>query len=240
MESARLAMRDIIRHDLSKYNHAPHASEWIWGDIPAPRVLVLDQTEGDASVSLGGADETVFRTMLNEVLRTYPFTHVRVKTHPDVIAGKKRGYLADYAAGRGVRVMAADCAPLSLLAGADVVYTVTSQMGFEALMLGKEVHCFGMPFYAGWGLTRDRQTCSRRQRRLRHDQSGCAEGRSAGQAGRLHHLQAAPGCGKREPTGRDARCGSSASCGYHPARLPYGASSAAGPRGPYPDFPDRF
>ena len=164
MDSARRAMRDITRYNLSKYNHAPDAQEWIWGDIAAPRVLVLDQTVGDASVALGGADEATFRTMLNEALAAYPLSHVWVKTHPDVIAGKKRGYLADYAAGRGVRVIAADCAPLSLLAGADVVYTVTSQMGFEALMLDKEIHCFGMPFYAGWGLTRDRQTCSRRQR----------------------------------------------------------------------------
>lgn len=64
---------------------------------------------------------------------------------------QKSGHLTEYAFSSGVRVIAADCAPLSLLAGADVVYTVTSQMGFEALMLGKEVHCFGMPFYAGWG-----------------------------------------------------------------------------------------
>lgn len=163
MVSARLAMRDIIRHNLSKYNHAPLAPEWIWGDIPAPRVLVLDQTVGDASVTLGMTHEGCFQTMLEAALAAYPLAHVWVKTHPDVIAGKKRGYLADYAAERGVRVMAADCAPLSLLAGADVVYTVTSQMGFEALMLGKEVHCFGMPFYAGWGLTRDRQTCTRRK-----------------------------------------------------------------------------
>lgn len=164
LDSARRAMRDIIRYNLSKYNHAPDAPEWIWGDIAAPRVLVLDQTVGDASVALGGADEATFRTMLNEALAAYPLSHVWVKMHPDVIAGKKRGYLADYAAGRCVRIIAADCAPLSLLAGADVVYTVTSQMGFEALMLDKEVHCFGMPFYAGWGLTRDRQTWSRRQR----------------------------------------------------------------------------
>lgn len=164
LDSARRAMRDIIRHSLSKYNHAPHAPEWIWGDTPAPRVLVLDQTAGDASVTLGGADEATFRTMLEAVLAAYPLSHIRVKTHPDVIAGKKRGYLADYAAERGVRAIATDYAPLSLLAGADVVYTVTSQMGFEALMLGKEVHCFGMPFYAGWGLTSDRQSCSRRTR----------------------------------------------------------------------------
>ncbi len=164
MDSARRAMRDIIRHNLSKYNHAPDAPGWVWGETPVPRVLVLDQTVGDASVSLGMAHEGCFQVMLGEALTAYPPSHVWVKTHPDVIAGKKHGYLADYAAGRGVRVMATDCVPLSLLAGADVVYTATSQMGFEALMLGKEVHCFGMPFYAGWGLTRDSQTCSRRKR----------------------------------------------------------------------------
>ena len=165
MDSARRATRDIIRHNLSKYNHAPDTPQGLWEITPAPRVLVLDQTMGDASVTLGGADEATFRAMLEEVLTAYPLSHVRVKTHPDVIAGKKRGYLADHAAGRGVRVIAEDYAPLSLLAGADAVYTVTSQMGFEALMLGREVHCFGMPFYAGWGLTRDRQTCPRRQRK---------------------------------------------------------------------------
>ena len=165
MDSARRAMRDIIRHNLSKYNHAPDAPQGLWETTPAPRVLVLDQTVGDTSVTLGGADEATFRGMLEEVLTAYPLSHVRVKTHPDVIAGKKRGYLAEHAAGRGVRVIVEDYAPLSLLAGANAVYTVTSQMGFEALMLGKEVHCFGMPFYAGWGLTRDRQTCPRRQRK---------------------------------------------------------------------------
>ena len=39
------------------------------------------------------------------------------------------------------------------------------QMGFEALMLGKPVFCFGMPFYAGWGITQDDIICPRRTRR---------------------------------------------------------------------------
>ncbi|WP_440136023.1 capsular polysaccharide export protein, LipB/KpsS family, partial [Escherichia coli] len=43
------------------------------------------------------------------------------------------------------------------------VYTVSSQVGFEALLLGKKVYCFGMPFYAGWGLTHDSKKCARRQ-----------------------------------------------------------------------------
>ena len=37
-----------------------------------------------------------------------------------------------------------------------------SNMGLEALMAGKEVHTFGMPFYAGWGLTIDYKHLDRR------------------------------------------------------------------------------
>jgi hypothetical protein len=43
--------------------------------------------------------------------------------------------------------------PAALLERAKAVYVVTSQLGFEALLWGRPVHCFGMPFYAGWGLT---------------------------------------------------------------------------------------
>jgi capsular polysaccharide export protein len=55
--------------------------------------------------------------------------------------------------------------PWDLMADADRVFTVSSQFGFEALMAGKEVHCFGAPFYAGWGLTHDRVALPRRTRR---------------------------------------------------------------------------
>ena len=52
--------------------------------------------------------------------------------------------------------------PIALLKKVDKVYVCTSQLGFEALMCGKEVHVFGMPFYAGRGLTQDRLNCPRR------------------------------------------------------------------------------
>jgi capsular polysaccharide export protein len=52
--------------------------------------------------------------------------------------------------------------PLSLIEQMDRVYVVTSIMGFEALLAGKPVAVFGMPWYAGWGATDDRQTCARR------------------------------------------------------------------------------
>ena len=92
----------------------------------------------------------------------FPRAQLYVKTHPDVLAGKKKGYLTEEAKRCGAELIAEDVAPLSLLAQADVVYCVTSQMGFEALMLGKRVYCFGMPFYANWGVTHDALSCPRR------------------------------------------------------------------------------
>ena len=37
----------------------------------------------------------------------------------------------------------------------DEVHVNTSLAGFEALLRGKAVTTYGVPFYAGWGLTRD-------------------------------------------------------------------------------------
>ena len=48
----------------------------------------------------------------------------------------------------------------------DHVYTITSLAGFEALLRGLKVTTYGCPFYAGWGLTDDRQPNERRGRHL--------------------------------------------------------------------------
>lgn len=165
LQSAQHAIEAIKRHDLSKYNHASRAADTLLGDASCPRVLILDQTQGDTSVTLGLADAESFIAMLDDAQMRFPNACLFVKTHPDVLAGKKQGYLTEAVKHRGIAIIAQDVSPLSLLAQADVVYTVTSQMGFEALLLGKEVHCFGMPFYAGWGVTHDRLTCPRRTKR---------------------------------------------------------------------------
>ena len=43
---------------------------------------------------------------------------------------------------------------------------MTSLTGFEALLRGKAVHCYGQPFYSGWGLTGDEYPHPRRTRKL--------------------------------------------------------------------------
>ncbi len=171
---ARELMAFMLAENLSKYNHAPDIPPDMEAVLPPPsvypRVLVIDQTAGDLSVELGLADAGAFRDMLRSARSEYPQSSICIKTHPDVLAGKKRGYLTSESdesctADALPRLLATDVNPLSLLRRFEVIYTVSSQMGFEALLLGKTVHCFGLPFYAGWGLTRDRLSCPRRTRR---------------------------------------------------------------------------
>lgn len=157
---ASRCMALLREHRLSKYNHAPDNS---FADEPSvSRVLVVDQTAGDASVEYGLASAETFITMLDAAMADNPDADVWVKVHPDVISGKKQGYLLQAAQDRSCHIIAEDVNPWAVLDVVDKVYTVTSQLGFEALLAGKKVSCFGVPFYAGWGLTDDRQQLERR------------------------------------------------------------------------------
>ena len=150
----------IRQHRLSKYNHAPDRP---LQPCSRPKVLVVDQTAGDASIQYGLADATHFAAMLEAALAEHPEAEILVKVHPDVLTGRKRGHLLETARKhQRCRLIAEDLNPWALLDIVDVVHVVTSQLGFEALLAGKPVVCHGMPFYAGWGLTDDRITCERR------------------------------------------------------------------------------
>jgi capsular polysaccharide export protein len=149
----------IKHHRLSKYNNAPDVS---FNFSDKPKVLVVDQTFGDASIQYGLANSSSFEQMLRQAVLDHPDSEILVKIHPDVLAGKKKGHLLTLAEKLGCTLITEQCNPWSVLDIVTDVYVVTSQMGFEALLAGKTVHCFGMPFYAGWGLTIDALSCERR------------------------------------------------------------------------------
>lgn len=170
LDEAVYAAKDfILKQRLSKYNHAPDNPV---GSVSGSgkRVLVIDQTAGDMSVMLGGASEVTFDTMLDAARSENPGATIYVKTHPAVSSGSKAGYLTQVQEDAFTVVLRQAINPLSLIEKMDRVYVVTSTMGFEALLAGKPVTCFGMPWYAGWGVTDDRQTCSRRTRKRSVDE----------------------------------------------------------------------
>ncbi len=126
-----------------------------------PRVLLVDQVAGDLSIPGALASEADFVAMVETARRNHPHARLLLRTHPDTRFGKKSGVLARLKLS-DVEIVADHCHPHALLSLVDAVYTVSSQLGFEGLLLGKPVYCFGMPFYAGWGLTHDSKQCERR------------------------------------------------------------------------------
>jgi len=165
LASARALIELMRATGIGKYNHAP--------DLPAddplgrdrPLVLVVDQTYGDFSIPGGGLCEADFIRMLDCALAENPGADLRVRIHPDCVAGYKKSCLLEAARERGVTVESRVVSWSSLARRAQRVYVGTSQAGLEALILGVPVTCFGLPFYAGWGLTDDRQAIPRRQAR---------------------------------------------------------------------------
>ena len=151
---------------LSKYNAAPwRAPEELGLAAAGDQVLVVDQTAGDLSIGYGLAGPITFARMLEAARREHPEATLVVKAHPAVAAGERRGHFTHLEDAPGLKVIRAAVNPWALLHACHTVYCVTSQLGFEALMAGVRVRCFGMPFYAGWGLTADRLVCERRRRR---------------------------------------------------------------------------
>ena len=160
-QRARSCIKKIVGEKLSKYNSQPIFTPQIGRD-GVEKVLVVDQSYGDMSVELGLASEQTFEEMLRAAIEENPNADIIIKTHPDTKTGTRKGYYTGYEAKDNVYLMTEPINPISLIEYVDKVYVCTSQFGFEALMCNKEVHTFGMPFYAGWGLTKDRQVCSRR------------------------------------------------------------------------------
>lgn len=151
---------------VSKYNNARIEA----CSLPQPCVLVADQTKGDAS--LQGAGDADFERMLQAALDEHPQSTVVVKVHPDVVAGRKQGHfdLAALSKRPRVQVISRNVHPAELLSEVQAVYVMTSQLGFDALLWDVPVRTFGMPFYAGWGLTEDARPAPARRKPVNLEQ----------------------------------------------------------------------
>ncbi|WP_223424568.1 capsular polysaccharide biosynthesis protein [Tateyamaria pelophila] len=162
LDRARGAIARIKEAHLSKYTcFEPEAV------VPSPGyVLVIDQTRGDASVTASGADRNRFLEMLFVAQEEHPGARIVIKAHPETAQGHRPGYFTQSDASQGVSFLSAPVSPWTLMEGAIAVYTVSSGLGFEAILAGHKPRVFGQPFYAGWGLTQDEFPVQRRQRGL--------------------------------------------------------------------------
>ena len=131
------------------------------------RILIISQTKGDCSLTYGSTGKFTTTQIIQDALAENPDSEIYLKIHPDVLSGRKESDFNPSKIPPQIKLITEDFNPISLLKHFHKVYTKTSQMGFEALLVGCECVCYGMPFYAGWGLTIDKQTCPRRKRKLK-------------------------------------------------------------------------
>jgi capsular polysaccharide export protein len=156
----------LVENKLSKYNIFDNLK------IELPNIkstqktiLVVGQVEGDASL-IYGADNMKNIELLQQAREDNPHAYLVYKPHPDVLSGKREGDITSNRVLKYANHIEDRVGIDSLLEEVDEVATMTSLVGMEALLRGKKVTCYGMPFYAGWGLTVDKKKCTRRTKKL--------------------------------------------------------------------------
>jgi len=161
---ARALIHLLTEKNVTKYN----LKERSWKPPRTDReiIVVPGQVETDMSVKYGSPVVKKNIELLKLVREENPHAYIVYKPHPDVVKGFRKGYYDEKLLLEFCDEVCTECSSPELILHADEVHTMTSLFGFEALMRGKRVVCWGIPFYAGWGLTRDKLTCERRKRRL--------------------------------------------------------------------------
>lgn len=158
----------IVAAGLTKYNVG--AVAWRRPAGVRKAILVPGQVETDASIAYGAPGVKTNLGLLRAVRQANPDAHVIYKPHPDVVAGLRARGTGEDKAARWCDELVVDAPMGALLDAVDEVHVLTSLAGFEALLRGKRVTCYGQPFYAGWALTADIIPIARRKRRLSLDE----------------------------------------------------------------------
>jgi len=170
VQRAKSLQKYLIENKISKYNiHQDKKLELEGVKKGQKIVMVPGQVEDDASIIYGAGGMTNLE-LLQQTRENKPEAYIIYKPHPDVLAGNRKGDISSSVALEYCDAIIKNASLDSVLEVSDEVHTMTSLVGFEGLIRGKTVYTYGLPFYAGWGLTHDEKTCSRRTRQCTLDE----------------------------------------------------------------------
>ncbi|MDQ6212209.1 capsular polysaccharide export protein, LipB/KpsS family [Achromobacter insolitus] len=167
MARASAALESIRELRLSKYNETrTDLAAVLYGPKVRRRILVVGQVEDDQSLLYGCRQIMKNAELIRLAATENPDAQIIYKPHPDVLAGLRKEISNTSECSQLAEILKVQLSLVDALEGVDRVYTMTSLAGFEALLNGVAVTTVGAPFYAGWGLTDDRQPEARRSRQL--------------------------------------------------------------------------
>jgi capsular polysaccharide export protein len=153
LDRARELRQLIVEAGIGKYERGTAVLDRRVAD--RRHILVPGQVEDDRAVLAGGCGLVSNLELLRRVREQAPDAYVLYKPHPDILAGHRRGVVNDRDCLQFADEIVGELPIASLIDLVDEVHVNTSLAGFEALLRGKKVTTYGVPFYAGWGLTRD-------------------------------------------------------------------------------------
>jgi capsular polysaccharide export protein len=168
LERAASLRGRIVAEGLTKYNVG--ASIWQRPVSAGKVILVPGQVESDDSLKYGAPGLRTNIGLVQAVRKAHPFAYIVYKPHPDVVARLRAKGADEDDALQWCNELVTDATMGDLLTKVDEVHVLTSLAGFEALLRGKAVTCYGQPFYSGWGLTKDIVPNPRRGRQLSLDE----------------------------------------------------------------------
>lgn len=153
LEKARQIRFALIESRINKYNLGGQA--WSRPDSSKKVLLIAGQVESDASIRFGSPKTKTNSSLIEQVREKNSDAYLVYKPHPDVVAGLRKSDDSLQTAKRLCDEIVFDADSISMIEEVDEIHTITSLLGFEALIRGKKVVCYGQPFYSGWGLTTD-------------------------------------------------------------------------------------
>ena len=164
LDRSKILQEQIVKNKISKYN--ADVTKELHFPKTKTTAVVIGQVEDDASIRFGANGMTNLQ-LLKEVRKNHPDDYLIFKPHPDVLSGNRVGNVSEQRALQYCDEVITEVSISDVLNAVDELHTMTSLTGFEALLYGKKVYTYGMPFYAGWGLTSDLKECKRRKRKIR-------------------------------------------------------------------------
>ena len=160
--------QNVLMNGLNRFKaHSPH---WRRPVNVERVILVVGQVESDPSLKHGIQSIRTNLGLLKAVCQANADAYIVYKPHPLVWSDiqaiqnsrQDRQLWCDECVG--------DVSLSHLLPKVNEVHVMTSLAGFEALLRGKKVSCYGRSFYAGWGLTTDMVPMPVRPRQLNVDE----------------------------------------------------------------------
>lgn len=174
LADAATMIRILREKRLTKYNLTGNPVSLDPAEVRGRKViLVPGQVEADASIAFGSPELKSNLALLLRVREMEPDAYLIFKAHPDLVAGARHGSVLPAGFAEACDLAVTDGNVLDWLDLCHEVHTMTSTVGFEALIREVKVVTYGLPFYACWGLTTDRLDCPRRKRRITLEELVC-------------------------------------------------------------------